>query len=242
MESRSKKFEAIQQWIGRVPTHGEVLGLNTTCFEISALMSHRSVSDIESLLDILNDCATSMGEANLAEPQMPLPEFNWQLHGTGVGRLASFAINDPRARALSAERWELVAVVALHTAKKAVESLRAEPIGLGALPLVASPKSQKLATGAKQWFILAFKEQQRKFISTGRKQWASIEKGNKSPHKSDQKNARRVIITKETKEIRQKNPKLSRYAIAKEISKNHPEEAGYRIRTAYEVVKDVLKK
>ncbi|ROT44779.1 hypothetical protein [Pusillimonas sp. NJUB218] len=169
MMSNTNYYKALLRWVGRVPDHGKALGLLTASVEACMLLAHRSVSDLESMLDVMNKhLSESDGEIDFVAYRLPRPELNWQLHGEGVWRLAVIAVSDPILMRLRVEKWELVAAVALLWSRQAVDVLKKEPIGLGIYPRVAGQKAQRLASRAKEFLSYAQRERDALDITVGR--------------------------------------------------------------------------
>ena len=239
------RFNALKQWVGFIPPHGRLLGLDMTRFGVCKLLSNRTVSDVETMLETMTGfIEINADQDDFTEIKLPPPEFNWELHATGLWRLVNQTVNDPRLAELSAEKWELVAAVSLHFTKRAADSLCAEPYGLDPSLQVATIKSQTLSVTANSWFVFASLELHAENISTGKKIRASSVKGNQSRHKSDQKQFRIQNILAEAHEIRRKNSKLTNNAVAKMIEQKHSGdgdkkvEAGYGHRTIFKMLSD----
>lgn len=169
MKSKKDYYKALLRWVGRVPDHGKALGLVSTSVEACMLLAHRSVSDIESMLDVMSKYfSESDGEIDFVSYRLPRPELNWQLHGEGVWRLAVIAVSDPILMRLCVEKWELIVVAALLRSKQAVDVLKKEPIGLGIYPRVAGQKAQRLASRAKELLSYAQRERDAIDVTVGR--------------------------------------------------------------------------
>lgn len=237
--SRQKNIGELKQWVGVVPENGKPLGLVGMCFEACALMSSRSVDDVEGLLDVLGDPMVGHMD-NDNEFQLPPPEYNWQLHGTPLWRRICTIPRDAQNWEKPPENWEYVGALALYCLRKAINALRREPIGLGLEVRAAGPEPQRLVENARYWLSLADKEKRAPCINTGRKIRAAGEKGNASRHKGDQKQARAKVMVAEAKQIRQRNPLLSLSAVAEMISARHKGSTGFGQRTIYNVLKKDL--
>lgn len=242
---RWHRFNALKRWVGFIPLHGKLLGLDATSFGVCTMLSNRSVSDVERVLEIMAELAeNAAGQDDFTELKLPPPELNWQLHRTGLWRLVSQAVKDPRLADLRFEKFELIAATALRFIKMAADSLCDEPYGLDPSVQVASIKSQMLSVSANRWFVFASLERHAENISTGKKVRASSAKGNQSRHKGDQKQLRKKNILSEADEIIRRNSKLTNNAVAKMIEQNHPGdggkkvEAGYSRRTVFQVLSD----
>ena len=239
------RFKALQRWIGFIPPHGRLLGLDVTCFGVCTMLSKRTVSDVERMVETMDEFAKNAADQDdFTEIKLPPPEFNWELHATGLWRLVNLAVNDPRLSELKVEKWELVTATALQFTKRAADSLCAEPYGLDPSLQVASIQSQMLSVTANRWFVFASLERHAENISTGKKIRASSAKGNQSRHKGDQKQFRSQNILAEADEIRRKNSKLTNNAVAKMIEQKHScdgnkkVEAGYGHRTISKVLSE----
>lgn len=243
------RFNALKRWVGFIPPHGKLLGLDATCFGVCTMLSNRSVSEVKRALEIMAELAENAADQDdFTGLKLPPPEFNWELHATGIWLLVSLAVNDPRLSELKVEKWELVTATALQFTKRAADSLCAEPYGLDPSLQVASIQSQMLSVTANRWFVFASLERHAENISTGKKVRASSAKGNQSRHKGDQKQFRSQNILAEANEIKRKNSKLSNSEVAKMIEQNHPGdgdkkvETGYSRRTVFQVISDDSKK
>lgn len=159
MKPNSVKVQHLREWVGTLPCHGEPLGLRATIFNISVLLANRSVSDIELILDVMSaHIENSADKAVFLDYRLPPPEPNWQLHGMGIWRLAVAVKDDPRLAELRISTWDLIAALALFWAKRAVDALWKDPIGLGAYPRVAGERSQRFASRAQHLLFLAQRE------------------------------------------------------------------------------------
>ncbi|PLC48712.1 hypothetical protein CR159_16320 [Pollutimonas subterranea] len=246
MSTLSDNQKSLMQWLGAIPEHGKALGLHAICWNICFLLSRRTVSDVEAMRDVLCEHINGIGAGGW-DYELPPPGFNWQLHGTVIWRAICALPEELKVKANNVENWELVAVVALHSVQQALASLWSEPIGLGVLPVTVSPESQTLVTSASQWYQWASREREAGSVAIGRKVKKGSEKGNASSYRAEQKTERRLLILREAKEVRGKNPKLSKSQIAKRIEGHHPgrdgrPEVGYGWRTVYDVLTEAPKK
>lgn len=239
------RFNALKQWVGFIPPHGRLLGLDVTCFGVCTMLSKRTVSDVVRMLETMDEFALNAADQDdFTQIKLPPPEFNWELHATGLWRLVSLAVNDPRLSELKVEKWELVTATALQFTKRAADSLCSEPYGLDPSLQVASIQSQMLSVTANRWFVFASLERHAENISTGKKIRTASAKGNQSRHKGGEKQFRIHNILTEADEIRRKNSKLTNNALAKMIEQKHSGdgrekvEAGYGHRTIFKVLSE----
>jgi len=235
MSQRVKNFNDLKLWVGRVPAHGWVLGVQDLIWDGCQLLCHRTVADVEAMQEAIALLIKRYGTADWEHDGLPSPGYNSKLRHTEIWRLV-----DEHYEALSkdvaAERWEFIAAYALLRIRYAIRTLREEPVGITARR-VPGERAQRAVASANRWLGLAQAESRRKDVEARKRLIDGGKSGSKSKYRQEGVAARYEQIRQAAKSLWANNPALTRNSIALRLEAAHHGEPGWNRRTINEVLK-----
>jgi len=237
MAGRSKNFDGLKSWVGEVLAHGTALGMPNLVFDGCHLLCHRSVVDIEAMLDALSSLAEDLGDEDW-KFEFPDPGYNWKLRGTAIWRLVDGNYK-VLSKAIAAERWEFIAAYALYRIRRAVQVLRQEPLGITGIR-VAGEDAQQAVAAANRWLSLAQAESRRKDVEARERLRKGGKRGSKSKYRQEGLTVRHEQICQEAENLLVKNPALKRDGIALKLTEEHRGTPGWSRKTINNVLKKNL--
>lgn len=235
MVREAQNFDDLKLWLGKVPSHGDALGMSHLVFDGCLLMSHRTPAEVEDMLGGIDALAEQFGVDDRGW-ELPPAGYNWKLRGTPLWRFID-EHHVALSKIVAAERWEFIAAVALRYIRSAVKALRREPIGIMPRRAAGEPAQQAFAT-ANWWLGLAQVESRRKAVHARRRLSDGGKSGSASKHRKEDVATRHKQICQEADQLRSANPSIKNNSIAVILKKRHKGEPGWGARAINYVLKE----
>ncbi|WP_155271652.1 hypothetical protein [Bordetella hinzii] len=183
------------------------------------------------------DLLTRHTDTSEPPTSLPPPGFNWELRTNAIGNLITER-HSTLSSAIRAEPWEFVAAVALSLIRRAVESLRNDPIGLGIFPVTATPATTRLCAHASWWLRRAQAERRQPDVRARARLQEAQRKGVEGSARQEERLARHQAILDEGMKLKGENASLPIDSIAKKLNARHEGEVGWGVRTITKVLRD----